>query len=229
MFDFNDFEEMFSAPLFFLISIVLVFIFWVIIEAFSPGFFNPFQFWNLTENIPAAVFGCWPIFLYAAIATYVLWVFSRKRKLANKEAFLAKGIFKSIMAGLLEEIGFRCMFIFLAMVLIVAMNFLSFGLIMWINESIIFPLTDFVTLGMMHNIIYGFPPLMMAGALDANVWFRNGHKYLGLVGIINSWFIGLYFLCVMFTQGLIVAIIVHALYDIVVFSTEYVLIDREGA
>jgi hypothetical protein len=125
------------------------------------------------------------------------------------------------MAGILEEIGFRCFFIFTAMIPIAIIDFLLFGVATWLYKVIMFPIVNFLTVGLMGGVIYGFPPLLIAGAISANTAFRDGHKYQSMFGYINSWFIGLYLLCIMFTQGLLIAILIHMIYDLIFDFVRY--------
>ncbi len=63
-----------------------------------------------------------------------------------------------------------------------------------------------------------------AAMLAANAKFRDGHKYQGMLGWINSWFMGLYFFWLMFNYGLPAAIVVHIVYDIVCFAWHAIII-----
>lgn len=186
---------------------------------FWPGFFDPFKFWYLVDNIPLAVIQIAPLFVYALILALV----STKdiQKIKAKEVVLLRSIYLSVMAGILEEIGYRCIFIFAAMIPIAIIDFLLFGIATWINQVIIFPIVNLLTLGLMAGTIYGLPPLLIAGAIDANLTFRDGHKYQSAFGYINSWFVGMYLLFIMFTQGLLIAIFVHMIYDLIFDFVRY--------
>jgi len=196
------------------------FVLWLIVGFFWPDFFNPFQWWLLTDNIPGAVAQSWPFFLYGVIVTLIIYL-SHYERVWDKEAVLVQDVYKSVMAGVLEELGFRCLFIFTSMAIIAVFNFITFGLVMWLWENLMFPLTDILTLGLMHNNIYGFSALLVAGALSANAKFRDGHKYQGIFGYINSWFAGLYLLSVMLTHGIAVAILVHMIYNLIITFIRY--------
>ncbi len=75
----------------------------------------------------------------------------------------------------------------------------------------------FTTLTMMDPVLYdGHAPLLIFGAVVANSWFRDGHKYQGPFGIVNAWYAGMVFLYATITYGLWTAIVVHALYDIMI-------------
>jgi len=137
------------------------------------------------------------------------------KRIEAKEIVFIQDIYKSVMAGVLEEIGYRCLFIFTAMIPIAILNFLTFGLVIWVYNVVVFQIVNILTLGLIGSTLWGFPVLFIAGALSANIEFRDGHKYQGTFGYINAWFAGLYLLHVMLTQGLVVAILVHIIYDLI--------------
>jgi hypothetical protein len=59
------------------------------------------------------------------------------------------------------------------------------------------------------------------GMISANFWFRDGHKYQGLLGWTNSWWLGCVFIFATLTYGLPAAIAVHVILDITVDFTVY--------
>ena len=191
----------------------------MIVNIFWPDFSNPFQYWCLTNNIPFAIVQNWPLLLYALI----LAVISLKdiKRIEAKEIVFVQDIYKSVMAGVLEEIGYRCLFIFTAMIPIAIINFVTMGLVMWLYNAIMFPIVNIVTLGLISGTIWGFPALFIAGAISANATFRDGHKYQGIFGYINAWFVGFYILHIMLTQGLLIAILVHIIYDLIFAFVRY--------
>lgn len=93
----------------------------------------------------------------------------------------------------------------------------------WFYETIIIPVINFVTFYQFNPVFYGsHDRLFIFGAILANSWFKDGHKYQGLLGVINSWVIGFVMLYATFTYGLVVAIILHAAYDIEIDVVRYV-------
>jgi len=203
-----------------ILSITGSFVLWMVVNSSYPDFFNPFQFWLLTDDIPGALIQNWPFFLYCIVLSTIAALFLEKKRF-NHEIVFAQDIYTSVMAGILEEVGYRCLFIFTAMVGITVFNFITMGLVMWLYQNLIFPFTDMITLGLMHDHIYGLPILFAAGVLSANAGFRDGHKYAGIVGYVNSWFVGFYLICVMLSQGLVIAILVHMIYDLIVAVMKY--------
>lgn len=207
----------------FIVILAGSFILWLIVNYSWPGFFDPFQYWYLTDNLATAVAQSWPLYAYGLIATIVILERAENRLFGVYIGSMVSlvDVYKSVMAGILEEIGFRCLFIFTSMILITLIELLIPGFLMWQYKNIFFPLTDIITLGLMHNTIYGHPAIFMAGALSANTMFRNGHKYQGTFGVINAWLGGLYLLHIMLTKGLVVAILVHMIYDLTIDFTRY--------
>lgn len=88
----------------------------------------------------------------------------------------------------------------------------------WIYQHIIFPVMSFISFRLLDPIIYHkeFSPLFIMAAMSANLRFRDGHKYLGLFGYLNAWIIGYILLHAMMYHGLVVAIIIHAVYDVLI-------------
>ena len=85
----------------------------------------------------------------------------------------------------------------------------------WFYDTLVVPVVNFVTLGYFESIFYGeFPKLFVFGMIAANASFRDGHKYQGPIGTINSWIIGFIFMYCMINYGLITAIIIHIIYDL---------------
>ncbi|MDA2922963.1 hypothetical protein MYX07_06900, partial [Patescibacteria group bacterium AH-259-L07] len=132
-----------------------------------------------------------------------------------------------ICAGVLEEIKFRWLSFFLGIIGAKITNFLFFGFLglgipKWFFLHIAGPVVNFVTLGKMSWLL--FHPagwFVGAAALAANAKFRDIHKYLGIFGYFNSWFIGFVMFWLMFEYGLVTAIIVHFLYDFLIHAVRY--------
>lgn len=114
--------------------------------------------------------------------------------------------------------------IFLAGLLVTGALVLTFTIdgfdpLIWLY-SLLIPIADFATLGALHEHLY-HPHSWAVGAaiLSSNAVFRDGHKYQGPFGIINSWFGGMVLFWVMFNYGLLAAMCIHFLYDFVYFCT----------
>lgn len=69
-------------------------------------------------------------------------------------------------------------------------SFPFFGLLRWLHVESFGPLADWATFGGLHDQLLGEPWFFGGAILMANAKFRDGHKYQGIIGILNSWFIG---------------------------------------
>lgn len=94
----------------------------------------------------------------------------------------------------------------------------------WFYENIMFNIWHYLSFGLLDSIIYNkhYSFLFIAAAMSANVDFRDGHRYQGLLGWLNSWTIGYILLHAMMNHGIVVAIIVHALYNFCISVISYV-------
>ncbi|MDP3026572.1 MAG: hypothetical protein Q8N63_02600 [Nanoarchaeota archaeon] len=243
-----------------LLILGLTFLGWLLVRIFSPDFFHPSEHWCHTENILGSVIKSWPLFAWGVLMASIscIWL----RNLIKAEEVLLTNTATSILAGIWEELGYRCLYIFMAMIGILFVNFvwkfwmvvivivtllitvfakdtfgkitsgivalISLGMlvcfwilgvpdpIFWMYQKIVFPLLSFFSIGMLDSILYNnnLSFLFIAGAVSANAKFRDGHKYQGLVGVINSWIIGFVLLYIMIFHGLIVAILCHIIYDL---------------
>ncbi len=137
---------------------------------------------------------------------------------------LTMGFYLSSYAGIAEEIVYRWLLFFAAIIGIQFSDWLLFGfmdihLIQWIFTSIICPVANFFTLGYLESyLMNGYGWAVAAAIIIVNGHFRDGHSYQGLFGFTNSWFLGMYFFWVMFNSGLIAAMIVHFTYNFLIFS-----------
>ena len=93
----------------------------------------------------------------------------------------------------------------------------------WFYELVVW-VVHFTTLTMMDPVLYGeHQSLFIFGAILANSWFRDGHKYQGPFGLVNSWYAGMVLLYATVTYGLWTAIVIHALYDILIGMIRFIL------
>lgn len=184
-----------------------------------------FQFWFFDKfTIQAG----WPIFLWGAFAQTLLC--SKKyehHEIVNAEENWVKNMFVSLMAGVFEELTFRWVFLYSSFIGIAVSNFIFFGFISHsleiprlISEYISNPLANLATFEQ-YDFLVGKGWWFGAAVLAANAKFRDGHKYQGLIGIINSWYIGLFLFDIMFKYGIISAIAIHFLYDVMIFTIIY--------
>ena len=90
--------------------------------------------------------------------------------------------------------------------------------------EILIPIANWTTFGMMEPILTDrSAPLFLFGIFAANIAFRNGHKYLGPIGFVNSWYIGMVMIYATVTYGILTAIVLHAVYDIIIAVLKYIM------
>jgi len=216
----------------FLVSAAFSALFVLLVSAIWPGTipYSFFEFWSSKGTISEWFYASRWVFawgvgftIFASFTSY-----NKPEENRNAEAGLALGVIISVLAGVLEEICFRWLIFFSSIITAKVVNFLffgflGFGILEWLQLHLLGPIANFFTLGLLQDVLTN--PAMWAvgaGMLTANAAFRDGHKYLGIIGFVNSWFIGMFFFYLMFTYGLPAAILVHFLYDLGIFAVRYI-------
>lgn len=94
----------------------------------------------------------------------------------------------------------------------------------WLYEVFFMPLLNFVSLGAYTNIVdpTQYNPVFIMGAIVANAWFRDGHKYQGSFGIMNSWLAGFVLLYATLNYGLLTAVVIHGLWNSQIAIMRYI-------
>lgn len=206
---------------------ILPLVMWIWSWAVPFGFF---EFWNYRGTPGEWVYAAWPIFAWAVGASVAYAVFTRNERWVNRDAedILKGGTLTSLQAGVIEEILFRWLFFLWNIVSVkignfVFFGFLGFGLPSWFHLNIAGPIANWATFHGLESYIF-HPTGWAVGAsmLITNSFFRDGHKYQGLIGFFNSWFIGMYLFWIMFQYGLPAAILIHFLYDFLIFLVRYI-------
>lgn len=189
--------------------------------------------WLHSENLAQALikYG-WPLLLWAALWGIVLGIAEAKSVFYDPyettSQRLSAKLYIAILAGIWEELGYRNLFIFTSMISVWIGAKLTFGLWLWMYKYVSIPVTDLLTAGLMHQIWYGQPLLIAAGMVSTASAFAKAHQEKGLgalISFISSFYFGCYMLFVMLTQGLIVAMVLHALYDAVLWTVEHFVHD----
>lgn len=188
---------------------------------------NIFQFWTFDKF---TILAGWPIFVWGIFAQSLSCSFRsyKHHEIINAEEDWAKNMVASLMAGVFEELTFRWVLFYSAFIGVLVSNFLFLGFISSelefpriLAEYIFNPLANLATFESYDFLVYkGW--WFGASVLAANAKFRNGHKYQGLLGLINSWYIGLFLFDIMFKYGIVSAIVIHFLYDVIVFTIVYI-------
>lgn len=189
-----------------------------------------FELWTSRGEVTEWLKTSLPIFGWAVGVTAFVSIITRNKPEENRyaEEYLQRGFFVSVRAGLMEEVLFRWLLFMLMIPFVKVMNFIllgfaGFGLVELLHVYIMGPVANFFTLGLLSEQLVN-PAIWAIGAglLAANARFRDGHKYLGFIGFVNSWFIGMFMFFLMFKFGLLAAILVHFLYDLFIFIVRYI-------
>lgn len=209
--------------------VVVVIIKWAWPEAIP---FQLFEFWFMDITWSQFFKIAWIPFAWVAGMTAVGSYFTKNDPKVNARAeqILEEGFWVSLRAGVLEEVAFRWVFFYEQIPIYLAVDWLFFGWndglgwLQWWHLHVDGPLANWTTLGYLEPILLGqaFGWAVGAALLTSNGRFRNGHLYLGPVGFVNSWFLGMYFFYLMFHHGLWLAIIVHFVYDLLHFGVRYI-------
>jgi len=212
------------------LSAIFVFIFFGSLVYFWPSLIEPFyyfEFWTTKGDLWEAVAGAWPWYLWGFSATTLLLFFREVRitQESPKEKFI-HGTLISVWAGVAEEIAFRWLFFFSALVMFPVLNwifggFIGLDLFRWLYQYILCPIANFFTFGYLEPyLMNGYGWAVGAAIISSNGRFRDGHAYQGPLGYVNSWFFGMYMHWIVFKYGIIPAILIHFLYDFIIFTLE---------
>lgn len=171
-----------------------------------------------------------PVFAWGGAVTLLVVLVNRPTAVGPWERLVAptkaqrfyNGFILSVWAGVAEEIGFRWLLFLSSYISVFIINFLifgwlGFGVSEWLYVHVLGPLANFTTLGHLAPWLNGPDWTLGAAILAANAFFRDGHSYLGPLGYVNSWFMGMFFFFVMLTHGLLAAVVIHFVYDLIVF------------
>jgi hypothetical protein len=202
-----------------------------LVEFFCPRYipFSVMSFWHPKGNVVDWLISAWPLFAWGAGLTAIVALCTKNEHHVNRNAedILTGGFAISLLAGVTEEIGFRWIAFLGTIPMLRLSNWVffgwaGFGLPAWIQTHVLGPFADYTSLHALHSVLFS-PQGWFVGAalLAANSHFRDGHKYLGWPGFVNSWFLGMFFFWMMFHYGLPAAILVHFLYDLFIFVVTY--------
>ncbi len=143
------------------------------------------------------------------------------------ERVLVEYFILSLWAGVVEEVCFRWLLFLGGIVVLTAVDgffymVLGFGLLQPLQEYVLGPVANFLTLGCLD--VHLTDPNRWAVGLSmliSNGFFRAGHDYHGWFGTISSWFVGMYLFGICLTYGLPAAIVTHVYYDLLIFGVVY--------
>jgi len=193
--------------------------------------FGTFELWKIKQgNWLSWLIAAWPIFAWCVLANVICSALTRNDPCMNKkaESLFGIGILISLWAGFVEEIAFRWLIFLGAIPGVKIANFLffgwlGFGLPAWFQVHLAGPIANFFSLGGLNGILTEPSNWAMGAALlSTNTFFRDGHKYQGWFGWLNSWFIGMFLFWMLFKYGLLACILVHFAYDFLCFFVRYI-------
>lgn len=181
-------------------------------------------FWPLNGTFWQALWSCWPLFAVGFALN--LWKMATTTNPPEVQASASSipwsGFLTSVSAGVLEEIVFRWILLY------------GFMGLIWTIANVVYPNLEFLvndnlswltTLLIGNNTqildVVGVWTLPLAFALS-NFKFQQGHLYQGLTGFIFSTIGGFFFARVFFQYSLFYAIIIHFLFDWMVFLMLYI-------
>lgn len=206
----------------------------LIVNRVWPGVipFETLAVWRTTGDVGDWLAAGWPFLAWGfgiqAVILLAHWE-ARFMKNAFQEAsaweILKAGTLVSLWAGVMEELSFRWLIFYANIVWVKVANFfvfgfLGFGLARFFHLNLFGPIADYTTLGSLHAFLFSPVTWAVGGSmLVTNAVFRDGHTYQGWFGRLNSWFLGMAFFWLMFRFGLPAAILIHFLYDFVIFGT----------
>lgn len=191
--------------------------------------FAPFSFWRWDHTFLQLLSVSWPVLAWGGGITLLFTLGRRRSPQADvdPQGILIGGFLISLWAGVMEELCFRWLLFLASIATVTFFNFLffgwlGFGIIEHLMQWIFLPVADFFTLGKLHGLLFHPTGWAVGGAIiAANARFRNGHAYLGALGFVNSWFIGMYMFWLLFNYGLPAAMLVHFLYDMLIFGIRF--------
>jgi len=168
----------------------------------------------------------WFIFVWGTVGTLLLTkLFGRDDySYESRGVRVLRGWWVSLNAGVFEEFVYRAWLFLIVMPVLQFVNFITFGLVEWVYSWWL-PVVNWATFGALEPQLLHSGWLLGAAISMAASMFSDAHKYLGWIGYINSWFLGMIMFFLVFNYGLLTAIVAHVLYDVVVLTTRTLLSD----
>lgn len=176
-------------------------------------------FWPAQGTFWQALWSCWPLFAVGFALN--LWKMATTTNPPEVQSTASSvpwsGFLTSVSAGVLEEITFRWVLFygFMGLIWMVANVFFP-GLEFWVRDNLSWLTTLLIGDNTALLEVVGVWTLPLAFLLS-NFKFQQGHLYQGLTGFIFSWFGGFFFARVFFQYSLFYAIVIHFLFDFMVF------------
>jgi hypothetical protein len=179
--------------------------------------------WTVKGSMFEGLATVWFIFAWAIIINmlfYVKCIIRKDYRDAEPHKIFFGGIILSFFVGIFEEISYRWFRFFLAMFGLALLNACTWNIIKDLYVMFFMPLANWLTFGLLSPQMTNTNAWVLGAAIImANGRFMEDHKYLGWLGYLNSWFIGMIFFFLMLNYGLLTAIVAHILYDACIFTT----------
>lgn len=246
---FQHFIHLKYYPIFLTILVVLIVV--IVVNSVWPNLipFETFEFWRnnrIIEGIKAfwwlSLFGIavvliTSIYRYNLVRGYTIKKFTKYwlyvKKMPAEKEFVSKS-FERVFHGIWEEILFRWLLFFMTIISAqivdyLLLGFAGFGIVEWIFIYIVRPVMNFISLGKIHWLLY-HPAGWFVGlaAISVNQGFATGHvREYKVLGYLSSWFLGFVLFWIIFTYGIVTAIIIHFLYDFFIGIMEYIVLRIE--
>lgn len=229
-------ESLAASTVYVLVVIGLCYIWLTLLVHFFPHALDPYSIgdaWKSKGSLESWVALGIPIYLWGGGITFLHAFLTRNSAEENRSAdgYWLAGLYASLLAGVTEEIRFRWLYFYLCIISVKLSNFIFFGwlglpLVKWIHVYIGGPVFNFLTFGHLAEYLV-VPSIWFVGSalLIINGEFRDGHAYQGPIGLLNSWVLGFFFFWLALKFGLPAAIVVHVVYDALLFTIEF--IDRK--
>ena len=133
----------------------------------------------------------------------------------DKLTLTGRAIWLSLNAGFWEELIYRWLAFFGAMVMLPFFNWITFGLVHWCFQTIFIPVTNWLTLGAFAPQLTAANWVLGGAIISAAASFRDAHASHGVFGWANSWFMGMVLFWLVLHYGLATAIAAHVLYNFI--------------
>lgn len=194
----------------------------------------PFRFldvWRAERPWYQGVLAAWPTFAFALTCTSIVAFSTQNPLIVNRyaEEIFTGGFFSSLKAGVFEELAFRWLIFYNVIVGVQITNWLFFkflfgwGMVEWLFLHFFGPVANFFTMGYLAPYLFSHLGWMVGAAIiSCNGKFRDGHAYNGWLGLVISWFMGMYLFYLMFNYGLLAAMVSHFIYDLLIFVVLYI-------
>ena len=175
--------------------------------------------------VSAALGRVWFVFAWAVVGSLILNAIGQSSSSLPRGVQLIKGWWLSLNAGVFEELIYRWLMFFTAMIVLPFFNFITFGLTKWFYMHLLVPLANWATFHALAPQLHSTASWTIGAAIvSASISFRDVHE--GAIGKVNAWFIGMLLFWLVFHYGLLTAIVVHVLYDGIIFTLRAILSER---